>query len=128
MKDEDESLTIPLSKRVDLEQFAEKILSFGEVYAYCEEEKILGLIAFYANDKEKRIAYLTYICVNEKNRVKGMGLQMMDWMRKVCMEKGMKKIRLSTNVKNKNAQRFYENQGYQKIESSADEYVYELKI
>ena len=128
VKNEDNSFPIKLSSRVKLEDFVDKILEIGKVYAFKIEKKIIGLIAFYANDYISRKAYLTYICVNQAYRDNKLGLQLMNQMYKECKKSEMKSIFLSTNVKNIHAQKFYEKLGYVRCEKDDDNYKYEMKI
>lgn len=128
LKNEDNSFPVKLSSRVRLEDFVDKILGIGKVYAFKFKKDIVGLIAFYDNDYINKNAYLTYICVNEAYRDNKLGLKLMNQMYEECKKCKMKSIFLSTNVKNVRAQKFYEKIGYIKCEKVDDVYKYEMKI
>lgn len=125
---ENNSFPISMSSRVNLEEFVNKIFKFGKVYVLKKNDIIVGLIAFYANDYINRRAYLTYICVNKENRDKKFGLKLMNKMYDECKACGMKKIRLSTNINNVIAQKFYEKIGYKKTKQVDEILEYEIDI
>lgn len=127
-KEEDDSLTIPLSKLVDINEYAIKIINNGTVYSYKYNNKIVALIAFYTCEENNPKAYLTYICVNENYRKNNLGKKLMYEMEMECKRLGKSIIRLNTNINNEISQKFYLSLGYEKKETENNSYVYEKCI
>lgn len=128
LEEENNSFPVSIKSRINISYFAKKILNNAEVYAYLCRTKIVGLIAFYANDMINKTAYLTYICVNEKYRSHKLGLNLMNAMFEECENKNMKKVKLSTNKRNIKAQKFYEQLGFKRIDEIDDTYLYKINI
>ena len=110
----------------------EKIDQKAEFYcAYKFDEKAgkmpLGYIAFYVNDCEKKIAYITMISILGNAQRQHIGSKLM----KLCLERskecGMKAVRLEVKKENRNAILFYEYWGYEIECEKSYESVYMIK-
>lgn len=67
----DKEFKVPLSKRLNLNEYAKKLKELADVYIMVEENKIVGGIAFYKNDLKNYIAYITFVGVSKKYHNKG---------------------------------------------------------
>ena len=73
LKEMDVLFNPPLSERVSLESFARKLADNAKLFYRCDTNgKILALIALYANDFEKKYAYITF--VGTSSEAQGQGL------------------------------------------------------
>lgn len=54
MEKADNTFNIPLSSRVDILDYAKKLLRKGVVLATIKDDFIVGIIGFYCNDKDSK--------------------------------------------------------------------------
>ena len=67
----DKEFKVPLSKRVNLNEYAKKLKELADVYIMVEENKIVGEIAFYKNDLKNYIVYITFVGTSKEYQNKG---------------------------------------------------------
>lgn len=66
-----EDFLIPLSERVNIDDYSAKIRSYSITFeAWCEKE-LVGLISCYANNTDRNIAFITNVSVLDSHRKKG---------------------------------------------------------
>lgn len=90
-----------LIARVDLHEFAKKIVEYGYTLAIVEDGKIISAIMFYCNDTESKIAYFTFCGTLPNYRKNGFAFRMCKEAEKVSFEHGMRTISLHSNITNK---------------------------
>jgi ribosomal protein S18 acetylase RimI-like enzyme len=112
IKKYDDSFDPAISKQVDIEKYAEKVLSKGHFLGVIEDSKIEGLIGFYCNDKENKCAYITYLAVGEGSRGKGIGSKLVNACNSKCSKEGMEKTRVQTSYDNASATKMYKKIGF----------------
>lgn len=71
MQETDTSYDIPLSKRVNITEYAKKILDKAVTLAVIENDKIIAMSNFYCNDIENKICYVTNVSITKKAQDKG---------------------------------------------------------
>lgn len=78
LKEVDGDFSPALSERVDLDVFADKLLKNANFF-YDESDRgnIKCLVAMYANDFEKKYAYIPLVAVASNYRKQGLGSKMM---------------------------------------------------
>lgn len=108
----DKRLPVSLSSRVNINEYAIKVIERGIVLCVEHATGIIGAILFYANDFNNKQAYLTLIATLEEYENRGVGHCLMSAMEKVVKDKGLKTIHLDTDVSNKKAIEFYCKNGY----------------
>jgi ribosomal protein S18 acetylase RimI-like enzyme len=98
----------PLSRRVEIESYAQKIASKAVRFEAWSDGTLVGLVAAYCNDEEKRIAYVTSVSVLRAWTSRGIAARLMA----VCVEyakaSGMRQISLEVARGNTRATRLYE--------------------
>jgi ribosomal protein S18 acetylase RimI-like enzyme len=103
----------PLSQRVGLSAFAEKILSNGvAVLAVAEGDIDAGLAAFYCNDLLRHRAYLTHLAVGPAYRGHGLGKALINYATKYSRSMGMRLMELEVYRDNETAKRLYRSCGF----------------
>lgn len=109
----------PLSGRVEIRDYARKIASKGTRFEAWSGGTLVGLVAAYCNDQEKRIAYITSVSVLRAWAGKGIAARLM----KQCIEHakaaGMRRISLEVASDNAPAIRLYEESGFVMDKASA---------
>lgn len=79
---------------------------------YAHNNNILGYIAFYANDKNTKEAYITLIAVKPGKQNNGIGTNLINECIYTSRKHGMKKLALKVDKDNENAIKFYESNGF----------------
>ena len=122
-------LPIPVTDKIDIDIFLDKIEKYGNTCCYYNNNELVGCIFFYANDKEHFIAFITLFAVKKKYTNKGIGTILLKKMIDYCQNINMKKIQLYTHKTNKKAIQFYKKNGFNKIECDRiDDLKLELDI
>lgn len=96
----------------------EVMIQNKEIFVAKVDEKIVGYIMF--NIKEKNSAHMRYrkqlsieaICVDEKNRGKGIGRSLLEYAKTMAKEKNCTDMHLTVNEENKKAIQLYEKLGF----------------
>ena len=92
-------------------EFVAKVHKYG-ICVIAKNETVEGLIAFYANNHETKVAFITSVLVSKNSRGKGIGTQLVKTCEDVCKEKGFKKISLEVHKENYIAISLYRKFGY----------------
>lgn len=102
----------PLNAIVDIPKYVERLLKNAEVLVAVLDESDIGLIAVYANDIDTRTAFISSIGVMPAARGKGVGERLIDAAVKLCMQTGMKRLRLEVSIQNAPAAKLYRRCGF----------------
>lgn len=101
-----------MSERVDINDYAKKIVSKSTRFEAWVDDKLVGLVAVYCNDMEKRTAFITSVSVLREATGKGIAESLM----KRCIERkkalGMRQVSLEVASDNMPAIRLYEKCGF----------------
>ncbi len=97
----------------------EEMIQAKEIFVAKVQDEIVGYITF--NIKEKNNPSMRYrkqlqieaICVDEKNRGKGIGTELLEYVRKFGKENNCTDLYLTVNQENENAIKVYEKFGFQ---------------
>lgn len=102
----------PLSSRVEITDYAQKIASKAARFETWSGGTLIGLVAAYCNDREKRIAYITSVSVLKAWTGEGIAACLI----KQCIEhakaSGMRQVSLEVASDNAPAIRLYEKSGF----------------
>lgn len=102
----------PLSGRVEIRDYAQKVASKATRFEAWSGGTLVGLVAAYCNDQEKRIAYITSVSVLSEWMGKGIAASLM----KLCIDysktSGMRQISLEVASDNTPAIKLYEKSGF----------------
>jgi ribosomal protein S18 acetylase RimI-like enzyme len=98
IKELDNSFTPPLSQRVDLELFFEKISKNAlGIIAWNNTEEPIETLFVYCNDKEKNYAYIPYLAVNKTYQGKGIGKALLGYMENELKKRNIISVGLHSN-------------------------------
>lgn len=103
---------IPVSEKVDLKEYCEKLWEKAELIAEVQDGEIRGLVAGYMNDLENRSAYISLVGVSKEFRNQGLGHQLVHQFVLRCREKQICSVNLYTHKTNQAAIRMYEGLGF----------------
>ena len=112
----DNQLVTPLSARVEITEFAKKVLNKGIVYAIEQDNEIVSAIIFYANDVVEKRGYVTLLGTLPEYQGKGHAGKLLKAMERKARFEGMKKIFLDTDISNTKAVALYSKYGF-KVDS-----------
>lgn len=102
----------PLSGRVAIKDYAKKIASKATRFEAWSGGTLVGLVAAYCNDREKRIAYITSVSVLHEWTGKGSFTRLIRQCIEHAKVSGMRQIRLEVASDNTTAIRVYEKKGF----------------
>lgn len=108
----DDIFPIPLSKKVNIDEYAMKALSKGIVLCAEDSDNIIGILLGYANDPVTKNAYVGTLGVIKEYQSQSIGKSLINYMKKLSYSYGMKNICLFTHKSNKSAIRFYIHNGF----------------
>ena len=92
---------------------AEKFLKYGTILAVRKNGCYAGFSAFYANDTENRIAFLSMIAVKKDFRGLSIGRLLLEKTIEAAKQNNMEKLKLEVARDNAGAIRFYHNNGFE---------------
>ena len=96
----------PLSSRVDIKAYAEKLSRYANFLIAEEQNRVIGYLAFYKNQNAMEL-YITSLCVSNTYRGKGIGKKLLDHLCNIGLSEGYPSISLEVRKNNKNAFGFY---------------------
>ncbi|MRJ45168.1 GNAT family N-acetyltransferase [Idiomarina loihiensis] len=125
--DVNKDFTPPLSKRVDVKRYAQKLsLSAINLFVSLDGNDVAHA-AFYANDRVKSQSFLTSISVKREVRGQGIGNALMKEVILRVKLAGMKKIFLEVDSSNMNAVQLYMKMGFRFLDDSDSFMVFLLE-
>lgn len=110
----EDAFSPPLKERVaDYQKHLRKVALHG-ITLGCEtqEKGLVGCVSFYANDDERKAAYISEIMVDPEAQGCGLGTAMLEAAEQWAQAFGMNKVRLEVLEGNEGARRLYERVGY----------------
>ncbi|PKM11094.1 MAG: GNAT family N-acetyltransferase [Gammaproteobacteria bacterium HGW-Gammaproteobacteria-3] len=108
----DSGFSQPLSQRVEIESYAQKIADKAVRFETWLGSTLIGLVAVYCNDDERRIAYITSVSVLEEWRGQGIASQLLKWCIRHVKELDLDHIELEVDRSNIDAIKLYEKMGF----------------
>jgi ribosomal protein S18 acetylase RimI-like enzyme len=102
----------PLSQRVDLAAYADKLLRHALRVEAWHQERLVGLVALYCNDSEGHCAFVTSVSVEPALRGTGLARRLVARACERARATGMKRARLELHPDNSAARRLYERAGF----------------
>lgn len=114
-----------ISMRVDsLEKYAEKLYTNAEVISIEINNEVLGFAAFYINDRNNRVAYISQII----SKRKGFGSIILDYIVDKAISNQIKVIRLEVYKYNDIAIKFYKKHCFDLKKVNSDFLILERPI
>lgn len=103
----------PLSERVNIAEYAEKLLKFADIIYAKHEDRVIGIMAVYANDMQTRIAHFPLLFVANRYQHKGVGKELMLQAIALAKSRDMDSVWLYVHKENGHAIDFYYKLGFQ---------------
>ncbi len=102
----------PLSDRVDIYAYAEKITSKATRFEAWSGDKLVGLVAAYCNDQQQRVAFITSVSVLKDWMGKGIAANLVQQCIAHAKNLGMRQISLEVQRDNLAAIGLYKKSGF----------------
>lgn len=114
-----------LAKRTDIEEYADKIVAKAKTFEAWENKILVGLVAAYVNDPERKSSFITNVSVVEDLIGKGIAPELLERFINYARQNQFKEISLEVNKENHRAIKFYKKSGF--LESGTEGEVIFLK-
>jgi ribosomal protein S18 acetylase RimI-like enzyme len=108
----DDIFPIPLSKKVNIDEYAIKTLSKGIVICAEDSGHIIGILIGYANDSVTKNAYAVVLGIVKEYRSQGIGMSLINYMKELCRSYGMESLCAFVHKSNESAIRFFTTNGF----------------
>lgn len=109
--DHNNDFPIPLTEKVNLNDYVDKILSCGKVLLALSNNKIIGILIYYDNNIIDKIAFISLLLVDEGYRNKGIAKNLLDLV--ICkVQKKMEWCDVPTHVTNIAAINLYKSRNF----------------
>ena len=102
----------PLAARVDIDEYAEKIVRHAERFEAWSGEQLTGLVATYCNDPGRQAAFVTSVSVLPARQGEGIASRLLQACTESVRQTGFKAIELEVGAHNTAATRLYEKHGF----------------
>lgn len=112
-----------LSSRVNLIEYSEKLFLNSTIIHTKENNEIIGIVAFYANNNSLEHAFISLFCVLEQYKGNGIGDRLMNECITLIKTKNFKSIKLEVDTENQKAISFYTKFGFHVEEQNQRSYI-----
>ena len=112
LKNVDKDFPIPLSKKIKIDEYAEKLISTANVIVEKDNGKIIGMVAGYIDNSIEEISYISIVAVQKEYRGKSIAKKLLQKYIDECKEKNLKGVHLYTHKTNTTALTMYKNFGF----------------
>ena len=102
----------PLHDRVEIRDYAQKIVSKATRFEAWSDSKLIGLVATYCNDQMQHIAYLTSVSVLRTWTSQGIAAYLVNQCIEHTKTIGMRLITLEVAEQNRPAIKLYQKYGF----------------
>ncbi len=101
-----------LSSRVNIDDYAQKLISHAVRFEAWTDSRLVGVLAAYCNDPERKISYITNVSVLKGMRGNGIADRLMMECVQNAKKYDFKKISLEVSAENYPAIKLYEKHGF----------------
>lgn len=109
----DKDFPIPITNKVDIEKYVQKILKLGHCLISFDNKKIVGILIYYDNDIETNTAFLSLVSVDKEYRNQGIASKMINHLIKNMENVDyIKYIDVPTHITNETAIILYKKFGF----------------
>lgn len=111
-----------------LEEYAEKLFKYSDVFYMQFNQEIVGFAAVYMNGKTKGKVYIAQIAAKSNNEIKGIGSLLLKHIINLVRKKRKQLIELEVYKKNFRAIKLYEKFGFKIDNFSDSDFLKMIKI
>lgn len=118
----------PLSSRLNLQEYAEKLATHSVRMEAWLGENLIGLVAVYCNDPIRETAFISNVSVHAQHRGKGIARILMQLAIDHTRELGFKSVELDVNEQATIALSLYHRLGFDIVRSSRNSICLRLML
>lgn len=104
----------PLNSYVNIENYARKLHNFSITYEAWDDNRLVGLVATYLNDKGKRNGFISNVSVEHCYQGQGIAKSLLIKVIKYAKELGFSSLVLEVETQNEAALKLYSTLGFKK--------------
>lgn len=108
----DRDFVPPLSARVAIDDYAHKIAVNAVRFEAWGGNELIGLVAAYCNDLDRRVAFITSVSVQSEWQGQGLASRLMERCIGYVQARGFKGVELEVDKENVAAIKLYEKAGF----------------
>lgn len=124
----DEDFCPPISLRVGIPQYAEKIARDAAVFSAYDKGRMIAFIAIYCNELDSRVAFMTMVAVANQYRKSGLASSLIETGIRHIRRLGFNSFRLEVHKTNLNAVAMYKRLGFATVSESDQSLFMEMII
>ena len=112
----------------DVAVYAQKLLDLAEFIICADRGAIQGFIAFYCNDLNSKMAFISFVLVTPEARGQGLARSLVQFVLSRAKSRGFTRCRLEVATKNEAAFALYRQMGFSPLEERAGKYLMEAEL
>ena len=124
----DSGFVPPLSRRVDLADYARKLHDQATRFEAWDSGSLIGLVATYLNDRRARLAHVTNVSVLPQWAKRGVATELLDRCAARAAELKFQQLSLEVSALNEVAVRLYERIGFVRVGTEFPELTMRLDL
>lgn len=125
----DTEFPIPLSKRINIQEYSEKLCNKGDIFiTSSDEDEIAGLIAGYITHAEGDLGYISIIAVKQKYRKQGIAVELVKQFLDRAKTLGKKGVHVYTYKSNLPARNMYYRCGFKDCDKIKQDRLEEIHM
>ena len=128
MRQVDGEFLPPLSSKVDLDAYVDKIIGNALIFQVLENASFAGFIAVYCNDPTFETAFITMVAVSQAARGKGLAASLVRAVIEHCRRAGYNKLALEAYKSNTAAIKLYEKLGFSVVHEGDASLLLEIRL
>jgi len=113
---------------VALDAYLAKLADKAEILSDWADNRYRGFVAFYCNDQATRVAFISLVLVDPRDRGAGLGTALVACVLSIARQRGFASCRLEVARRNQGAFDLYRAQGFSVIDEGADRYLLEIAL
>ena len=108
----DEQFVPPLSQRLQISSYAEKLVSLSNTFEVWDGQQLVGLVAVYMNDADLKSSFITNVSVLRGYEGKGIASKLLSESIEQSKQNGFSQIVLEVDAENHPARSLYIKKGF----------------
>lgn len=125
MKNVNNDFSPSLDQRCNIKEYSKKLANNAIIIVASTKKDVIGISAFYANDIEKKIAYISFIATLSNYRHLGIASNILKVIISFLQKKGFKSLELEVYKDNTVAVKFYLSKGFKtKLQNETSYFLY----
>jgi ribosomal protein S18 acetylase RimI-like enzyme len=112
----------------DVDTYTNKLFEKAEFLVSSESGKVKGFVAFYCNDQQTRIAFISFVVTSPEFRGKGLAKSLVKCILDIAQERGFAKCQLKVNQDNFPAIALYRTLKFSLVEVKKDKILMEISL